>query len=72
MLDRPQLTHQAEQVKEAVEANCRIIENGRMMYAWSVNLQGQYDIYDEPPGSLQLFACWSKGANQHEIPRRYI
>lgn len=54
MLDRPQLTHQAEQVKAAVEANCRIIENGRMMYAWSVNLQGQYDIYDEPPGSLQL------------------
>lgn len=25
-----------------------------MVFAWSIDLEGRWDIYDEPPGSLQL------------------
>lgn len=36
---------------------CRIFivrKDGKAMYAWSTDLKGHWDIYDEPPGSLQL------------------
>lgn len=35
-------------------AHCVKEQDGRPFFAWSVDLNGHYDIYDEPPGSLQL------------------
>ncbi|MFH1879234.1 MAG: glycoside hydrolase family 125 protein, partial [Bacillota bacterium] len=53
-LQMPQLASRAEAVKEAVYAHCVREERGKRFFAWSVDTRGAYDIYDEPPGSLQL------------------
>jgi len=46
----------ALKVREAIEKHCIKVHEGRKIYAWSVDLKGNYDVYDEPPGSLQLLA----------------
>ena len=50
LLGRPELTERAECVRRAIYDNC--IFNGA--FAWSVDLAGGHDVYDEPPGSLLL------------------
>ena len=49
-LGRPDLAGRAQAVKEAVYRHC--VRDGQ--FVWSTDLQGHFDIYDEPPGSLQL------------------
>lgn len=48
------LLAEAEAVKTAIWDNCVFEKDGRNMFAWSVDLTGNWDIYDEPPGSLLL------------------
>ena len=49
------LAHRAQAVREAVYAHCVFHDDtGRSYFAWSVDLKGQHNVYDEPPGSLQL------------------
>lgn len=45
----------AEEVKDAIYRHC-VFHDGRgnPYFGWSVDLEGQHNIYDEPPGSLQL------------------
>ena len=50
------LQAQAENVKAAVAEHCIKEKDGKRFYAWSVDLAGNWDIYDEPPGSLLLLA----------------
>lgn len=50
LFGRPELTERAERVRRAIYDNC--IFNGA--FAWSVDLAGGHDVYDEPPGSLLL------------------
>lgn len=45
----------AEAVKSAIQTHCIKEKDNRPIYAWSVDLQGKWDIYDEPPGSIMLF-----------------
>ncbi|MGI6284017.1 glycoside hydrolase family 125 protein [Caproicibacterium lactatifermentans] len=52
--DYRELEQTAQKIKSAIEMYCVKEENGKRFYAWSVDLNGNYDIYDEPPGSLQL------------------
>lgn len=45
----------AEEVKAAIYTHCVFHDDtGRPYFAWSVDLKGQHNVYDEPPGSLQL------------------
>lgn len=45
----------AEEVKAAIYTHCVFPnDNGKSYFAWSIDLNGQHNIYDEPPGSLQL------------------
>ena len=45
----------AEVVKAAIYTHCVFHDDtGRPYFAWSVDLKGQHNVYDEPPGSLQL------------------
>ena len=53
-LDQPELLAQAEALHGAVYAHCVREQDGQRFFAWSVDAQGHFDIYDEPPGSLQL------------------
>ena len=48
------LEAEAELVREAIGAHCVKEKDGQKMFAWSVDLTGNWDIYDEPPGSLLL------------------
>lgn len=50
LFGRPELTERAERVRRAIYDNC--IFDGA--FAWSVDLAGGHDVYDEPPGSLML------------------
>ena len=54
LLDRPELAEEAERTRRAVYEHCVKEQNGRPFFAWSVDLNGHFDIYDEPPGSLLL------------------
>ena len=54
LLDRPDLAEQAAKVKLAIQTHCVKVYEGSPLYAWSTDLNGHWDIYDEPPGSLQL------------------
>lgn len=53
-LDRPELMDEAARIREAIKAHCIFEHQGKGIYAWSIDLEGRRDIYDEPPGSLQL------------------
>ena len=48
------LAETAEDVRSAIYAHCVREKDGERMFAWSVDLQDGWDIYDEPPGSLLL------------------
>ena len=54
MLHLPELKEQAVRVKAAIFQYCVYEHKGKRIFAWSVDLNGKWDIYDEPPGSLQL------------------
>ena len=48
------LLEQAEQVKQAIAEYCVKEEHGERFFCWATDLNGNYDTYDEPPGSLLL------------------
>lgn len=50
------LKEKAQAVKTAIYENCVKEKDGLPFFAWSVDLSGNYDIYDEPAGSLQQLA----------------
>lgn len=54
LLNRPELAEEVERTRRAVYEHCVKEQNGRPFFAWSVDLNGHFDIYDEPPGSLLL------------------
>ncbi|MDK2807499.1 MAG: uncharacterized protein PWP24_230 [Clostridiales bacterium] len=60
------LHQQAEAVRDAIAAHCVKEYQGKPIYAWSVDLEGNWDVYDEPPGSLQLLPFY--GFSKEEDP----
>ncbi len=49
------LRESAEETRNAIYDNCIFNdEQGNPYFAWSVDLAGRHNVYDEPPGSLQL------------------
>ena len=49
------LSAKAEDVKTAIYDHCVFAgADERAYFAWSVDLNGAHNVYDEPPGSLQL------------------
>lgn len=44
----------AKETEAAIRAHCVVEEKGKEIFAWCVDLKGEYKIYDEPPGSLVL------------------
>ena len=55
--EKAALAEEAEAVRRAVREHCvKTNAAGEPYFAWSVDLEGNSDVYDEPPGSLQLLA----------------
>ena len=71
-LDRPELAEQAEKVREAIRTNCVFEHEGKNIFAWSVDLNGHWDLYDEPPGSLQLLPFYGFCAADDPIWRATV
>lgn len=46
----------AEEVAVAIRRHGVVTHEGRELFAWSIDLDGRYRLYDEPPGSLSLLA----------------
>ncbi|WP_194234789.1 glycoside hydrolase family 125 protein [Paenibacillus donghaensis] len=48
------LKQKAEATRSAILEHCVFEKDGKRMFAWSIDLQGRWNVYDEPPGSLTL------------------
>ncbi|MCL2486173.1 MAG: glycoside hydrolase family 125 protein [Oscillospiraceae bacterium] len=48
------LEKEAAELRHAIIRNCIREHEGRRIFAWSIDSAGNWDVYDEPPGSLQL------------------
>ncbi|MCK9524696.1 MAG: glycoside hydrolase family 125 protein [Limnochordia bacterium] len=56
LLGKHELAHQAEKVKQAIYEHFIQEHNGVPIFAWAADLEGNWYVYDEPPGSLMLMA----------------
>lgn len=62
------LNDTAGAVKAAVYKHCVFMgKDGSAYFAWSVDLKGQHNVYDEPPGSLQLLPYYGFCGKEDEI-----
>lgn len=62
------LKEQAENVKQAIYEHCVFKDHeGKSYFGWSVDLNGEHNIYDEPPGSLQLLPYYGFCDSSDEI-----
>lgn len=67
------LSRQAEEVKAAIYKHCVFHDGeGKPYFGWSVDLKGQHNIYDEPPGSLQLLPYYGLCDANDEIWRNTV
>ena len=62
----------ADQIKKAIYEHAVIIEETGKCFAWSVDLDGHHNIYDEPPGSLQLLPYYGFCSNEDPIYQNTI
>ena len=63
----------AEEVKAAIYQHCVFHDdNGNPYFGWSVDLKGAHNIYDEPPGSLQLLPYYGFCEPTDEIWRNTV
>ena len=60
------LLEQAERVRRAIYTHCVQEQGGKRIFAWAVDLQGNWYTYDEPPGSLMLMAWYGFCAADNE------
>ena len=62
------LVSKAEEVKAAIYEHCVFRdESGKPYFGWSMDLKGQHNIYDEPPGSLQLLPYYDFCPDTDEV-----
>lgn len=66
-LHRPELLESAEDTRRAIYEHCVREQDGRPFFAWSVDLAGSHDVYDEPPGSLQLLPFYGFCSPEDEV-----
>ena len=58
----------AADIKKAVYEHCVFRDpEGRPYFGWSTDLEGNHDVYDEPPGSLQLLPFYGFCSADDEV-----
>ena len=72
LLQRDDLRKRAEDVRKAVYAHCVFEKAGKKYFAWSVDTLGNHDVYDEPPGSLQLLPLYGFCDENDEVWRQTV
>lgn len=66
------LSERAEKVKKAIWENCIISHKDKRIFAWSVDLKGGANIYDEPPGSLELLPFYGFCGSDEEVYKNTV
>ncbi len=67
------LEAEAEEVRKAIYAHFVFKNNeGRPFFCWSADLEGRHNVYDEPPGSLQLLPYYGFCSFEDEIWRNTV
>ena len=67
------LEQQAEAVRQAIYTHCVFRDADQKPYfGWSVDLKGRHNVYDEPPGSLQLLPYYSFCEPDDEVWRNTV
>jgi meiotically up-regulated gene 157 (Mug157) protein len=57
----------AERVKQAIWSHMIVELDGKKVFCWSADLEGQSDFYDEPPGSLTMFSYYGFVEAENEV-----
>lgn len=72
----PQYAHlekTASEIKDAIMTHCvQKDAAGKPYFGWSIDLNGSHDVYDEPPGSLQLLPFFDFCSPNDEIYRNTV
>jgi len=66
------LSDSAQRVKDAIYRQCVREYKDKRIFAWSVDACGNWDVYDEPPGSLQLLPYYGFCDFDDEIWRNTV
>lgn len=67
------LASRAEEVRKAIYEHCVFRDaEGDPYFGWSVDLRGNHNVYDEPPGSLQLLPYYGFCGRDDEIWRNTV
>lgn len=64
-----EILDKADRIKKAVWEHCVTEKDEKRIFAWAVDLNGNAQIYDEPPGSLQLLAYYGFVGGEDEVYR---
>lgn len=67
-----ELRHEAEGVERAIRRHCSVSGPEGTMFAYAVDLKGDYILYDEPPGSLQLLHYYGFCSEDDPVYRRTV
>lgn len=62
----------AKNVYDAINSHCIKIIKGKNQFIWSIDENGNWDIYDEPPGSLILLPVFDFISKDNEIYRNTV
>jgi hypothetical protein len=62
----------AKSVKEAIWKYLVIELDGKKVFAWSADLDGAFDFYDEPPGSLTMIAHYGFVDKENEVYKNTV
>ena len=57
----------ANRVEQAIWAHMIVELDGKKVFCWSTDLEGQTDFYDEPPGSLTMFSYYGFVEAENEV-----
>ena len=72
----PQYAHlekTASEIKDAIMTHCvQKDAAGKPYFGWSIDLNGSHDVYDEPPGSLQLLPLFGFCSPTDEVYRNTV
>lgn len=66
------LKQKAEETRAAIYKHCVFEKEGKRMFAWSIDLNGSWNVYDEPPGSLTLLPFYGFCPWDDEIYRNTV
>ncbi len=67
-----ELLEHAQKIKEVVYKHAVVQEETGACFSWSFDLKGNYNVYDEPPGSLQLLPYYGFCAAEEDVYQNTI